>query len=319
MTPNRNTKLNRIRLRHLTCFLEIERTGSAKAAAKELFVTESAISKTVNELEAELDVRLFNRARSGMQLTDAGRRFARYARSAVQALSTGIDVASDSAGSGPLRIRIGAMPVVAATMLPRVLDHLMRELPALTVEVVSGSKGGLLEQLRNGHVSFVLGRLPPKEDLTGLSFEQLFVDRYMFAVRPGHPLSAVSAVHLGQVAAYPLVMPSSDTVTWGEIQRAFTAAGVDLNHTRLETIYLRLSRDYTLMSDAVWACSELAIRDDLTRGVLIRLPLDSALLEAPLGLITRPSDVGDYITAELISQIRDAAMKPPFTSAAVAS
>ncbi len=313
MTANRNRQLNRIRLRHLTCLLEIERTGSARAAAQALCVTESAVSKTVNELEAELDVRLFERARTGMQLTDAGRRFARYARSAVEALSTGIDVAGEGGAVGASRVRIGAMPAVAASLLPAVLGRMLREVPGLSVEVISGSKAVLLEQLRKGQLSFVLGRLPPQDDLTGLSFEQLFFDRYLFAVRPGHPLAGREAVDLGRIAAFPLVMPSRDTVTWGEIQRAFLAAGAPMSRTRLETIYLRLSRDFVLQSDAVWACAAMAVQQDLDRAALVRLPVDTALLDAPVGLMTRPADTGDPLANELARVIRAVAAAPPFT------
>ncbi len=313
MNTNRSAKLNRIRLRHLTCFLEIERSGSARAASLALFVTESAVSKTVNELEAELDVRLFERTRTGMKLTAAGRRFARYARSAVDALATGIDAAGEGDAQDQRRVRIGAMPAVAAAILPRVLDRVLQEVPALSVEVISGSKAVLLKQLRSGQLSFVLGRLPPQDELSGLSFEQLFIDRYIFAVKPEHPLANCTAVDLHQISAFPLVMPSDDTVTWAEIQRAFIASGAPMSRTRLETIYLSLSRDFTRMSDAVWACAEMAVRKDLEQATLIRLPVDTALLDSAIGLMRRPSDAGDHLVNELMRVVRLVATEPPFT------
>lgn len=299
-------RLNRIRLRHLNCFLEIVRTGSARSAADALFVTESAVSKTVRELESELGLRLFDRARSGMVTTDAGKRFSRYAQSAVDALKSGINAANPNADQTST-LRIGAMPVIAATVLPEVIDHVLRGMPRLTVEIVSGSKGHLLGQLRKAEIAFVLGRLPPPEDLTGLSFEQLFVDRYIFVVNPQHPLAGKPGIGFRDISMYPMAMPSRDTVTWQELQRAFVANGAALSPSRLETIYLQLSKNYVLRSNAVWACSASTARQDIQDGILVKLPVDSMLLESPLGIITRPGnsqDALDFHAAEILSGIR---------------
>lgn len=303
-------RLHRIRLRHLTCFLAIVRTGSARRAAEALFITESAVSKTLRELETELGLRLFDRSRTGMAVTDGGRRFARYARSAIDALNTGV-TAADPDTQAVTTVRIGSMPVIAAALLPQVIDCMLASLPKLAVEVVSGSKGVLLERLRKGDIALVLGRLPPPADLEGLTFEQLFVDRYIFAVRAGHPLASREQVSYSDIAAYPMALPTRDTVTFEELQRAFLANGAAMSHARVETIYLQFSRAYVLGSDAVWACSETTARQDIEDGVLVKLPADTSLLESPLGIIRRTGDAEEIPSAysdELIQAIREATL-----------
>ena len=298
-----SSRLDRIRLRHVICFLEIVREGSARAAARALHITESAVSKTVRELETELGLRLFERSKSGMALTDGGKRFARYARSAVDALRLGIDSA-DPAKHQPVALKVGAMPVFAAMVLPAAVNALLREMPDVILEVASGGKEQLLAQLRKGEVAFVLGRMPPPDDLTGLAFEQLFFDKYIFAVRPGHPLTRLKAPSLAEVSNYPLVAPSRSTVTWQELQRAFAAESASPSPTRIETIYLQFSRNFVLGSDAVWACSSLSAAPDLAAGTLIQLPLDSQLLVAPMGVVTRPQDEHDVSAQALLRCIR---------------
>lgn len=307
---DRHERLHRIRLRHLTCFLEIVRTGSARRAAETLFITESAVSKTLRELETELGLRLFDRSRAGMTVTDGGRRFARYARSAIDALNTGLTAAGPDS-QVVATLRIGSMPVIAAALLPSVIGRMLDARPKLAVEIVSGSKGVLLERLRKGEITLVLGRLPPPADLKGLSFEQLFVDRYIFTVRPGHPLAARQRVSYSDIAAYPLALPTRDTVTFEELQRAFLANGAAMSTARVETIYLQFSRAYVLASDAVWACSETTASQDIEDGVLVKLSADTSLLESPLGIIRRTGDaeeISSIHSEELLQAIRDATL-----------
>lgn len=306
----RHDRLHRIRLRHLTCFLEIVRTGSARRAAEALFITESAVSKTLRELETELSLRLFDRSRTGMTVTDGGRRFARYARSAIDALNTGL-TAADPDTQAVATVRIGSMPVIAAALLPSVIGRMLEARPRLAVEIVSGSKGTLLERLRKGEIALVLGRLPPPADLKGLSFEQLFVDRYIVTVRPEHPLASRERVSYSDIALYPLALPTRDTVTFEELHRAFLANGAAMSTARVETIYLQFSRAYVLASDAVWACSDTTARQDIEDGILVKLAADTSLLESPLGIIRRASDSEEIPSAygdELLQAIREASL-----------
>lgn len=303
--------LPRVKLRHLSVLLEVARAGSAKDAAAALCVTESAISKTLKELEEELDLRLFERSKQGMRLTDAGTRFIGHAANALAALQVGVASARDVNGDGAAALRFGAMPVVAAILLPAVMKRLMADSPGLIVEVVTGSKVTLLQSLRKGHIELVLGRLPPAADMTGLSFEQLFVDRYIFVARPAHPLVARSSVTAKDLGDFVLVMPTRETVTWHEIQRFFVANGVPLNTDRIETIALQLSRNYTLSSDAVWAASARLVRSDIESGSLVELRIATPMLEAPLGLITKPDSVGSFQLRQALGFMRDIAAKLP--------
>lgn len=295
---------SRIKLRHLTCLLEVARGGSARAAADVLHVTESAVSKTLRELEEALGLRLFERSRHGMRITQAGSRFISHAASAVQSLELGMASAHDRPLAQGISLRIGAMPVFAATVLPQVTTQLVDETPGLVLELVSGSKNSLLERLREGDIEVAMGRLPPPQDMTGFSFEQLLVDRYCFVARPGHPLLASPDLGLQELGQYPLILPTRDTVTWEELQRLFVAHGAQLPDRRIESIYLQFSADLALSSDAVWACSERHAAPLLARHTFLRLPIDTRMMDAPMGIITNPAHRLQLTTQRLLELLR---------------
>src|SRR5690554_6373218 len=95
---------NRIKLRHLHCFLEVARQGSLQRAADALVIGQSAVSKTLRELEELLCIRLFERNRQGVLLSEAGSAFLHAAGPSLHALIRRIDnLRNDEFKAGELR------------------------------------------------------------------------------------------------------------------------------------------------------------------------------------------------------------------------
>ncbi|MBS0320019.1 MAG: LysR family transcriptional regulator [Proteobacteria bacterium] len=299
--------LKHLKLRHLTVALDVARLGSVRAAADVLCVTESAVSKTLRELEEQLGVRLFERTKDGMLLTEAGRRFSDYAHSALATLQTGLSIAGGERQGPRVTLRIGAMTVVTATFLPEVVRRFVEDLEGCLVEIASGTGDQLLHRLRAGEVDVVLGRCPPLTDMSALAFDQLYTDRHVFVVRKGHPLANAGALAPSQIAAYPIVMPPRQSLFWGEIHQLFVARGVEPRAAQIEVLDLQFCRTYTFKTDAVWIASERVVTNDLYAGALARLPIEAAGLEVPVGVITRRAGTPPPQVRRFIGILHDAA------------
>jgi len=299
--------LKHLKLRHLSCALDIARMGSVRAAADVLCVTESAISKTLRELEEQLGVRLFSRSKNGMLLTEAGKQFTSYANSALEAIHTGFSIARGE-GIGPATvIKVGAMAAVSATFLPDVVRRFLGAANESLVEIASGSSVMLLERLRAGYMELILGRCPALKEMTGLNFEQLYVDRHIFVVRPNHPLAGLKRLEPKRIANYTIVMPPRPTLFWQEIHQFFLTRGISPKAAQIEVIDLSFCRCYTLASEAVWIASQRAVGQDLGSGKLVRLALEPPpSFEAPIGIITRRTSSPDREVQRFIALIRDA-------------
>ncbi len=298
--------LKHLKLRHLTCALDVARLGSVRAAADALCVTESAVSKTLRELEEQLGLRLFERTPQGMLLTEAGRQFTNYAHSALSTLQTGVSLACGERTGPAVAIRIGAMSVVSATFLPEVACRFVEASGECLVEIATGSGELLLSRLRAGDIELVLGRCPPLDDMSGLAFEQLYLDRHIFVVRRGHPLAGSDSLVPARIAAYPIVMPPRQSLFWQEIHQLFLARGVRPQAAQVEVLDLLFCRTFTLKSEAVWIASERMVTADLYAGSLTRLPFDSPTLEVPVGIITRRAGTPEPHVKRLIDLIREA-------------
>ena len=295
------TLIQRLKLRHLHAFLVVADKGSLAVAARQLHVTESAVSKTLRELESLLETRLFSRLPTGMALTGAGLGFHRDAARVLAALERGLaELDRDEANDAP-RLRIASSPVASVAYLPPVIARFAQLHPRCRVEIVVAPRSTLLETLRAGRADLGIGRLPTAEDLAGLAFERLALDRFVFAVRRDHPLVAISdKVVPADLMSFPLVRPSRDTIAWHEVERFFSANDLHPSAAVIEILDLPFSATFTATTDAVWVAPRAAIKALGLEHMFYIFDLDVRLLEAPMGLILRsetdrPSHVEEFL------------------------
>ena len=114
----------RIKIRHLQTFTEIVRQRSLKGAARRLLLTQPAISRTLSELEEILGAELLTRGRGGIALTPEGEFFLPHAQTSLAALEQGLAGIAQAGGAGVAQMRLGALPSVAARLMPEVLVEL---------------------------------------------------------------------------------------------------------------------------------------------------------------------------------------------------
>lgn len=297
----------RVKFRHLQCFLEVARQQSVVKAAASLSVTQPAVSKTIRELEELLGVALFERRGRGVALTRFGEVFLRYAGASVTALRQGIDSISQARAKGGVAIKVGALPTVSTQVMPRAVLLFKQEHIGTVVRVVTGQNSVLLSQLRTGDLDLVVGRLADPELMTGLSFEHLYSERVSFVVRPGHPLLKAKPFNLAKIAAYTVLMPTEGSIIRPLVDRFLIANGIGSPPDQIETVSMAFGRRYTRMSDAVWLISRGVIAEDLADGVLAELPVATEGTTGPVGLTTR-ADIPPSLPAVMLMQtIREAA------------
>lgn len=278
----------RIKLRHIDCFVEIVRQQSLKAAAERMFLTQPAISKTLKELEEMLGATLLNRDRGGVALTRQGEVFLHFAEMSLAALRQGADVVDQVSRRGKTRLTVGALPSVAAGLMPRVAAEFCQMAPDTTLRIVDGPHDFLIGGLRDGRHDLVIGRLGTPEILTGLSFTQIYNDSVVFVVRPGHPL--LDAPRLDRIGEYQVLYPPEGSVIRPIVERFLIAQGIGEIPNRLETVSGAFGRVYVRMSDAVWIISGGVVENEIADGRLVALPFDTSLTTGPVGLLARPED-----------------------------
>lgn len=295
----------RIKLRHLSCFLEVARLKSVVNAAEALNISQPAVSKTIQELEELLGAPLFDRSRRSLFLTPFGEVFYRYASTSLAALRQGIDAAS--ASHEATIVKVGALPTVSARILPGAVAAFSADGQSAHTRIVTGPNAYLLSLLRTGDVDLVIGRMADPDAMLGFSFEHLYSERVVMVVRPGHPLLGQRKFHLSMIEPYQTLMPTPDSVIRSLVDRLLLAHGVTNLRDEVETVSNAFGRSYVRQTDAVWIISEGVVAEDVADGQLALLPVDTSETTGPVGLTTRTDTTQSLAATAFMQAVRDVA------------
>lgn len=174
-------------LRYLAALAEHGHFGRAAAACH---VTQPALSMQIKELEAELDLPLVERGRTGAVLTEEGVQLAQRAR----ALNAGVkdleEFARERRGDRAQRLALGIIPSVAPYLLPRLLPLLQAAIPGLDLKVRETQTAVLMAELAGGELDAVIAALPLAGD--GIEAVVLFEDAFLLASPADNPVAATA-------------------------------------------------------------------------------------------------------------------------------
>jgi LysR family pca operon transcriptional activator len=300
----------RIKYRHLQCFLAVAQHGSLQKAADVLAITQPAVSKTLKELESLLAVRLFERGRRGAVPTREGEAFLRHAGASVSALREAVASVAQTRRQGNAVVVIGVLPTVAPWLVPQLLlrqDAEAGEDAHTSLRIHTGANPELLARLRQRELDLVIGRFAEPAHMLGLSFEHLYADPLVLAVRPGHPLLAPKADLLAGLQGFTVILPTQGTAIRHTADGFFLTRGLALPARTIETLSVSIARGYALQSDAVWVSPLGAVRPDLDSGALRQLPVSMAGTEELVGLTLRADMAPTAAQQALIANIRQLA------------
>lgn len=215
-----------VELKHLRYFVAVAERLNFSAAAKQLYISQQALSRIVQQLERELGVRLLNRTTRSVELTPAGAALLASARRSIamveDAMESARRVARD-AQSLPLRVDVSSAGLQTGAQIMR---RLRRERPDLPVHLVEDGVPRGLTALAHGRLDALFGlatRRPP-----GIPAEVIRREPVLLGMAVGHPLARLDAVPVAALADAELLLPSAEAAAeWVEFVEEFTAeAGV---------------------------------------------------------------------------------------------
>lgn len=197
-----------VSLRQLEYFIAVAEHGSVTAASTELFVSQSAISSTISELERILKLKLFVRHSRGLSLSREGQELlprAQYIlRDALDFEQSAALLGNQLAGT----LNIGCYTTIAPMLIPRMVAQFAESYPGLNVSFAEGSRRQLLDELVLGkHDALVLYNYQFKTDLplVGKSVRLGSFPPYIL-LPSSHHLANREKISLTELAEDPLIL-----------------------------------------------------------------------------------------------------------------
>ncbi|MDQ0391338.1 LysR family transcriptional regulator [Labrys monachus] len=209
-------------IRSLETLLWITRLGSFSAAARHLRLTQPAITRRINELEADLGAPLFNRERPQITLTAAGKKCLQIAERIVADISALRAAVDDNAGLIGV-IRLGVAEVIALSWLDRLLVRIAERYPNIEVDLDIDLSARLVNKLNSRNIDMAL--LPGPVALPGAVTESLGSYGLSWMAHPAL-VKIDRDITPADFADVPILTAPKDANVFSIMQKWFVDAGV---------------------------------------------------------------------------------------------
>lgn len=273
------------------------------AAARQLGVSQPAVTQALRELEGLLGLSLFVRSPKAMVPTPEGEIVIRGAKLVLNELAAGVSDLAAQLGELRGRLTVGALPLSGAHLAPTALASIARAHPQLRLAVVEAPYDVLLKGLRCGDIDVVLGALhalPPADVLQ----ERLFDDVLSVVARAGHPLAGRDRIALEDLRNCEWVLPFRRTSSRNTVEVAMLAAGVPVPEDAIEANSVGLVRGLLLEGDRLCVLSRRQIALDERQGILQVLPVQLQASGLPIGMTTRADALRTLGLEALLRELR---------------
>ncbi len=194
--------------RLLRCAVAVAQHGNFGRAAKAMHVSQPSLSRSIQELESQLGVQLFHRTSTGVVITQEGEVLVTRAQEVLQGAERLQQEFRLIHRTGGTALRVGAGMYPSSMMIDRVLVRIMREYPALNIEITTDLFTAILPVLKNREVEVAVIDVMGIDDKSNLQIRPLGQRQVYCAVRADHPLLKLGREpQLPDFFGYPAVWP----------------------------------------------------------------------------------------------------------------
>lgn len=205
-------------------FAAVAQGGSVTAAARQLHVAPSAVSRQVSLLEDSLGLRLFERAQRGMRLTDSGQALAQHLAQVLAQAESALGQVRGLHQAAAQRVHLACTEGLATGALPAVLADFRQRHPGLLLTLTVTDPDGVLALLaaRQADLGWVFALGRP----SGCTVHHEAQAPMVAFMRPGHPLAGQRRVRLADVVRHPLLLGSPGTTARRLFDQACASRGL---------------------------------------------------------------------------------------------
>lgn len=275
----------RLKLRDLLMLEVIATRGSMARAAKELSLSQPAISKAIADLERDVGVALFTRQARGVELTPSGEVLLRRTQVMFDELKQGLQEIENLADPTAGEVRIGSIESLSPLMTT-LIERTARRYPKISYRVMFGDVASLIAALRDRTLDFVISRAISADAQADLNAEILFRDRIRAVVAPSHPLARRRKVGLHDLASEPWALGPPDTFLAQLLAGAFRAQGLPMPRTVVNTLSIQLRLDLMQTGRFITVYSGAMMAHPTRTFPFRSLPVDFGDAEGPMAAIT---------------------------------
>ncbi len=211
-------------------FASVAKNKSVSLAAKELFVSQPAVSAEIKALEDELKTTLFFRTNRGMNLTTEGQLLENYIKGAFAYIDAAENALHDTSDLKCGTLRIGASDMTLRFFLLDYIDKFCEKFPNIKLNITNNATPETISALKNGKIDFGVVSEPfdiDSKQNDGIEFFPLKKIQDVFICKEDSPLAKMQTVNIEQLQSQRLIMLEKQTSTRRYLQRTEGYEGLE--------------------------------------------------------------------------------------------
>jgi DNA-binding transcriptional LysR family regulator len=296
-----------LEIRLLRQLLTLHEHGNFARAARHLGITQPALSRSVQSLEARLGTRLFDRGREGVVPTDVGKLLLQLARPIVNESHEAERQLRQLVSAHSGQVRIGAGPYPADISVGQAVGILSRRRPGARIDLSVGDWSRVIDRLFDGDLDVAIAETSEVESHTGLEIEPLPKHRGVLFVRSDHPLARQRSLTLERIGEFPLALTEIPGRLAALVRRSMPSlrrpTGQPGPDIRVDTFGALC--EIVRHSDAIGCGAPSQIRTDLASGRIATLPLELSWLTTNYGIIRLAGRTPSPLLVEFMNTLRE--------------
>ncbi|XJZ28886.1 LysR family transcriptional regulator [Bacillota bacterium Lsc_1132] len=270
-------------LRQLVYFIEVAKQEHISAAAETLHIAQSAVSRQIGNLEAELGVQLLEREGRNVKLTHIGKLFAEQAVIALKAIDNAKQLVDEYVDPERGTIRIGFPSSLASNTLPRLITAFKKDHPDVSFHLRQGSYNFLIEAVKKREIDIALiGPVPTKAP--DIRTDILFLENVVAVLPSTHPFADQKSLPLHLLSQDPFVLFPEGFVLRKIVEDACLQAGfrplIPYEGEDLDAIKGLVSAGI-----GITLLPELILEENLPNGT-VKVMIDHPKVRRTVGIIT---------------------------------
>lgn len=293
--------------RRMLYFVTIVEAGSFNQAARQLGVSQPALSIAIERLEIEAGARLLERGPGGAQPTLVGERFFHHARKMRDDIERACATLGEEVPPQREAIRFACLPSLSGSVVAKAISTWQEQVGEHPVRVFERVQIDLLEGLLRRDFDFAIGVTDYYNVLVGLRQRALFQDRLQVIARVGHPLLSKADLSLADLSGYPWVVPPSGhhrTL----LEEMLISAGHPLPARQIVCSSATMLKALVALGDHLALLPEHAILTEAQVGTLALLPLSLPQLDRRVAVLFREGFKFDPLREKLVTAIQAAGL-----------
>lgn len=256
--------------RQLKAFVCLARHENFTLAAKDLNLTQSAVSHSIKALETDLGCKLIDRLGKKALLTQAGEQLLIYSQKILEEMSRARGSIQELNNWGQARLRVAAPSTVCEFLIPSVFKKIKSEFPGSKIVLHSKDSTDSIDLLRAGKVDLALAMKPKNENQ--MDFRPWFEDHLCFLVSKEHPWAQAGKVSFDEIPHQQFILYDRASLTYHMVADYFKHQGFELeNVTELGS--MPATKELVKLNLGVGIVAPWIAQKEVESGELLCLPI----------------------------------------------